>query len=531
MLVAGLAVSGLGNKAVARLLLNAGTADLNRGSLSETIRRDDRAVALDRASTLLRMAASFDPDDLTIQRNLALALATTDDARRARSVADRAKALTPTTSKADLFQLGRAYVAVSAWSEAIRAWQAAEAAPQLIQLGNRLIRVRNFEQAVNAFVATARVDPRSRGAYEGIARAASEAKKSDDETIEALGPLMAAGSPTELGARLQAARVLRDAGRLGDASGQLRRAEQISAPPELSFEYGMVWLAAGVPSQAEPLLIRPAADLPYDPDSWLWLARAQAERGKYAEAVETVRTGLSKIDPSGQFAPPSERLPETAAVRAAEIKRSERAPMLGVMGESLIRLGRASEAIPPLEEAVAALPKDPWLAHTLAEARAVAGGAPPNLLLNGSFDRDGSWAYRTPNWSDHLTLDTLLNEVPTIEGGQTKLVQVAPESRLLTQEVEALDPASHYLVTVRLRAEGLGVGTVAVQVRSSNLQVLSERTVSSDEAAQWQTVSLDAQPDASGDSLWVAVGFGPGAPPGAVIWCDEVTLIRQSASH
>ena len=54
LLVAGLAVSGLGNRVAARLLLNAGTADLNRGSLSETIRREDRTAALDRANSLLR---------------------------------------------------------------------------------------------------------------------------------------------------------------------------------------------------------------------------------------------------------------------------------------------------------------------------------------------------------------------------------------------------------------------------------------------------------------------------------------------
>jgi tetratricopeptide (TPR) repeat protein len=415
------------------------------------------------------------------------------------------------------------------WGDAIRSWQAAEAAPQLIQLGNRLIRARNYDQAVNAFVATARVDPRSRSAYEGITRAAREGKESVDGTVQKLAPLMAAGTPTELGARLQAARVLREAGRLADASGQLRQAEAISAPPELSFEYGMIWLAVGVPSLAEPLLVRPAADLPYDYESWLWLARAQLERGKYGEAIETIRLGLSKIDPSGQFAPPSERLPETAAVRATEIKRPERALMLGVMGESLIRLGRAGEAIPPLEEAVAALSKDPWLARTLAEARAALTGAPPNLLLNPAFDREGSWALRTPLWFDTLTLDTLLNEAPEIENGQAKLAPMLPETRFLMQEVEGLDPAGRYRVSVRLRADGLGSGAVTVRILGSSAELLTERVIQPAEAAEWVTVTLEAQPGTPPtNSLQVAVGFVPGTPAGAVLWCDEATLIRQN---
>jgi tetratricopeptide (TPR) repeat protein len=532
LLVCGLAVSGLGNVAAARLLLNAGTADLNRASLSETIRREDRTATLDRAARTLTMAAGLNPDDATIQRNLALALAATDHAREGRAAADRATELTSRSSRADVFQLGRMFATMNNWGDTIRSWQAAEAAPQLIQLGNRLIRARNYDQAVNAFVATARVEPLSRSAYEGITRAARESKESVDGTVEKLGPLMAAGSPTELGARLQAARVLREAGRLADASAQLRQAEAISAPPELSFEYGMVWLAVGMPSLAEPLLVRPAADLPYDYESWLWLGRAQLERGKYGEAIETIRLGLSKIDPSGQFAPPSERLPETAAVRATEIKRPERALMLGVMGESLIRLGRAGEAIPPLEEAVAALPKDPWLARTLAEARAALAGTPRNLLLNPAFDREGSWAIRTQLLFDHLTLDTLLNEAPTIEDGRVRLAPSLPESRMLTQEVVGLDPGGRYRATVRVRAEGLGSGGVLVLLLSERGERLDERVVRAADAGQWVTVTLDGQPGAPPtNGLRVAIGFEPGTPAGAALWCDEATLIRQNQGH
>ena len=80
----------------------------------------------------------------------------------------------------------------------------------------------------------------------------------------------------------------------------LSRAEEISAPPELSFEYGRLWLTSGRPDRAVPLLIRSATDLSYDPDTWFWLARAQLERGLPEEAAATIRQGLSRLDPSGE---------------------------------------------------------------------------------------------------------------------------------------------------------------------------------------------------------------------------------------
>ena len=90
VLVVMLAVSGLGTATAARLLLNAGTADLNRAVFSETIGRQDRATALERATSFLGMAASLAPGDQAVQRNLALVLAATDESRLARSAADRA---------------------------------------------------------------------------------------------------------------------------------------------------------------------------------------------------------------------------------------------------------------------------------------------------------------------------------------------------------------------------------------------------------------------------------------------------------
>ena len=242
----GLAVSGLGTAAGARLLLNAGTADLNRA----TLLRDDRAPGAQRLrstvpSTALRLAASLAPGDAA---DPAQPGARARRQRRAAPGPDRRRpregvlaSADGGASKADLLQLGRAYVATSTWGEAIRAWQAAEAAPQLIQLGNRLIRNRNFDQATSAFIATARVDPQSRGAYEGIARAARERKLTPDETIAELAPLLERGSPTELGARLQAARILREAGRLQDAdpAPEPRRGDQRAAGALLRVRPGL----------------------------------------------------------------------------------------------------------------------------------------------------------------------------------------------------------------------------------------------------------------------------------------------------
>jgi tetratricopeptide (TPR) repeat protein/O-antigen ligase len=528
-----LALSGRGSLVAARLLLNAGTADLNRATFSETISRQERSTALNRALDSLSMAATLAPDDATIQRNLALALVANDEARQARTAADKAKSLIAATdgggSRADLLQLGRAFVAVSNWGEAIRAWQAADAAPQLIQLGNRLIRLRNFDQAGNAFLATARVDPQSRSAYEGVVRAARERKASTDETVAALDPLAVPGSPTELGARLQAGRVLREAGRLQDAVRQLQLAESLGAPPELSFEYGRVWLAAGIPFMAEPLLVRPTADLPYDAESWLWYARSLAELGRPEGAVAAIQQGLSRLDPSGQFAPPAERLPETAAVRAVEIRRSERAPLLGVMGENLIRLGRTDEAIRALDEAVAAQPKDGWLAATRAEALAVRSGASPNLLFNGTFDRDGSWSLRSRQWpgDEGWRLSSLLNEAPTFDDGRVRLAPADASSRVLAQYVPGVVAGHQYRFTARVRAEQAGAGGImAFAATSATSADAAEAIARSRSAGDWTTLTLDVQTGTSGTGpLVVGIGFDAGTPPGAVLWCDEATLV------
>ncbi len=525
--VAGISLSSLGSTIGARLLLNAGTSELNRGALSESIERRDREATLERSVRLLRAASGLNETDATIQRNLALALAATDDTRRGRAAADRAKALIPPTARADLFQLGRAYVAISAWGEAVRAWHAAEAAPQLLQLGNRLIRARNFDQSINAFVAAARVEPDSAGAFDGITRASHDREADLHDTIDALDPLLEAGSPTEYRARVQAARVYRDAGYLAKASAELDHAEQISPGPQLSLERGILLLQAGRPDLAEKLLVWPVESEPHDIDGWFWLARSRAELAKHEEAVETIRQGLARVDPSGQFAPPAERLPETAAVRAAEIKRDERAPILGSLGESLIRLGRVDEAVRVLDEAVAALPHDPWLAATRDEALARRDGSPPSLLLNPTFDRTGSWGLRTGNWRARPDLSSLVNDTPPISDGEAVIYSTPPHGRSLVQEVYGLQPDHEYRLSVSLRVEGLTHGAAVVLVVGNGIAEDVGRAVGPDQAASVSTVTLDARTGTGPTSeLAVVLGFTSDATPGAKLIVDDAVLVE-----
>jgi tetratricopeptide (TPR) repeat protein len=326
--------------------------------------------------------------------------------------------------------------------------------------------------------------------------------------------------------------VYREAGRLREANEQLTRAEEVGFDPALPFEIGRTMLAAGRPDLAEPLFQNPAEAEPYEPENWLWLARAQAELGLHAQAVETIRAGLSKVDTSGQFAPAAEKLPETAAVRAVEIKRSERAPMLGVMAESLIRLGRAGEALPALDEAIAAAPKDNWLAAVRAEAQAATSGAPVNLALNSTFDRDGVWALRTADWQLRPTKATLLNDVPAFSDGTARITQSAAGGRTLVQEILELEPGQLYRLSARVRAEGLGAGSMQVALASLRTGREVTQRVSAGDAAGWVTVSLEMAAGTGEDNnLTIVVGFAPDAPAGAVLQVDDVTLVPAATSR
>jgi tetratricopeptide (TPR) repeat protein/O-antigen ligase len=526
-----LAISGFGPRIGARLLLNFGAADLNRAAYSETIDPRDRAAALARSVSMLRAATDLDSNDPAIQRSLALALDASGDSRRGRAAANRAKTLTVDTDQFEQFQLGRAYTEVSAWSDAIEAWRTAKAVPQLLQLGNRLVRARNTNQAVNAFVAAAQIDPHSHGAYDGVVDAARQRELTVDETIQLLDPLLAEGSPTEYGAHLEAARVYREAGLLYRAGLELKLAERLYGDDDFRLETGHLLLQAGLAYAAEPVLSEVTQDLPYEPEGWLLLARAQRSLGRPEDAVQTIHKGLSKVDPSGQFAPAAPRLPETAAVRAIEIKRSERAPLLGVLGESLTDLGRPAEALVALDEAVAAKPGDPSLQATRQATQDALGGAPINLLLNPDFSSDESWTLRSPPWWQAPVLETLPYRAPAIQDGVARVDYAHGDEHILLQQIYGLTEGVQYRVTARVRGERLGSGaaTLAFYSPPSGPAPVAIRSAA---ATDWMTVVLDViAPTDVARTAYVAVGVTPDTLSGAVVWVDEITLVRVDSPN
>jgi len=305
---------------------------------------------------------------------------------------------------------------------------------------------------------------------------------------------------------------------------QLLKVAATYSTPDLTFEMGRVLLRGGDPEEAEPVLARSAADEPYQTDNWLWLARAYTRMGRPERAVDAIRRGLSKLDPSGQFAPPAPRLPETAAVRATEIKRSERAPLLGALGEALIRLGRAEEALPPLAEAIDAQPGDPWLQELWAAAQAAATGEPPNLLFNPSFTVDDAWLLLGPGL-DRPHLATLPDGLPSIAGGRAQLVQRLPNRQVLVQEIPNLaGDGVRYRLTAHVRGEQLGAGRVQLLLVTP-YWAPSPVAAATTASEAWTTLELEPVlrlPTPT--SAFVVIALTEDAPAQASAWVDEVTL-------
>ncbi len=344
-----LLATGLGRNLGALVLLNAGTVELNRATLSEDADRADRSRGLERAVALLRTAATLDDADPTIQRNLALALAAQED-RRARAAADRARALTPSDDRRGLLQVGRVYAATSAWGEAIRAWQAAGATPQLLQLGNRLVRARNWDQALAAYNAVIAVQPNSPGAYQGIARVGQQRGGSVDAGIAELQALIPRGGEYAYFARVQMARSYRE-------EGQPERAlALIEQHPVGREEYTLQWALAlselGRCAKAEPLLRDLSPIFWEEVELFSALARCRLELGDNTGALAAARTGLALADPQ---------------------RGSERAPFLLQIAESLLGLDRPAEALRTFEEASRAAPRDPRPREGAERARAALG--------------------------------------------------------------------------------------------------------------------------------------------------------------
>lgn len=336
-------------RAAGLVMLNAGTVELNRATISEEAPRSERPRSLERAVSFLRTAEGLDPGNPAIPRNLAMALAAQDDNRRARAAADRARADTAPTDGRGQFQLGRAYIAIGAWSEAIRAWDEAEAGPQLVQLAGRILRARNWDQAIAAYSAAARINPRSGGAYEGIARAARARGDTTEEIAAAFEPLIARGDLNEYFARLQIARVYREDGHPNEALEALGRAEQVHRDDEAIRERGILYVQLGRFGEAVPYLRTARLAFPDDPEPLYWQAVSRAGQGNHEGAVTAARAGLAKLEPR---------------------QTAERARFLAAIGDNLLLLGRPAEALAAYEQGLALRPDDSRLLGGAARARA-----------------------------------------------------------------------------------------------------------------------------------------------------------------
>jgi tetratricopeptide (TPR) repeat protein/O-antigen ligase len=342
-----LVVSGVGARAVAAVLLNFGTVELNRATISEETTKTDRQRYLDNAIRLLRAAAALDENNATIQRNRALTLAGQGDNRRGHAAADRASSLTDPNDLHGLFQVGRAYVELNVWGDAIAAWQAAGAAPQLLQLGGQLIRMRNWNQAIAAYYAAAILVPHSRSAYEGIGRAARRRGDTTEEIIAELEPLIALSGEYALYGHLQVARIYREDGRLNEALAHVDIAQGLRHDEFVDGERGAILVELGRFAEAEPVLLAATMENPNEIDFIRRLATVQVRLGKYDEAIATTTAALNRTEDS--------------------FKKSERGPLLALLGDSLLARNRHAEALAAYEEGLSTGPDDPRVRAQLEE--------------------------------------------------------------------------------------------------------------------------------------------------------------------
>jgi tetratricopeptide (TPR) repeat protein len=520
-------LGGWGTRLAVGSLLNFGSIEVNRALVSEETTREERQRYLDQALWILRAAAALDETNPSIQRNLALALAAKDDNRRARQAADRARDLTDPSDTRAMFQVGRTYVALGAWGEAIRAWEAAGAGPQLLLLGNRLLRARNWDQAAVAFEAAALADPESRSAYEGIVRAVRGSEDAPDEVEQRFQRLIRASEANAYYARLELARHYRDQSSLVRALAEVRRAGQIRVDADHALLEGTIFVRLGRFSEAESLLERATAALreqvgrvrddPLQPntspsalgpdglDAYYWLASVYARLGKHEQTVATVREALEHSDGA---------------------RRAQRAALLSVLGDSLLALGRTDEAREAVAEGFEALPDDPHLLDTRARIAAVLDGAPRNFVANPGFEWSGAW--RLVPEGDPGESDLLATE-PSAVGGHAARIAAGPAAnRYAAQLVTGLQPASTYRLRARVRTQNVAEGHAVLRIVGSGQPAPNGgRAVSTWAQAEtnrpdWS--ALDLTFVARGTSASVDIGFPEGAERGAVAWFDEVTL-------
>jgi tetratricopeptide (TPR) repeat protein len=500
-----LVASGLGARALAAALDNLGAVELNRATVSEETARGDRPRLLERSTRLLRLAADLDGENSTVQRTLALALAAQGDMRRARSAAEQARAATAPTDQYGQFQVGRAFAAIGTWADVIEAWEAANAGPQLLQLGFRLQRARNWDQTIAAFTAAAIVEPDSRTAYEGIAKSAIERGDSVERTIALLQPLIERGSWNEYYARLQMAHIYREAGRPHDALEMLGPAARIARTEELALERGLALAQLGRWEEAEPSLRDATRHLPEKVDAWYWFGLVEARLAKFDAAIAAAREGLG-------------------IVSADDTTR--RGAFHALIGESLLGLGRPAEALASFEDGAGLLPGHPRLTEGIERARAAGTGQPVTLVVNGGFERDGDWRIVPEGaWSGS---DLGSRDHPGA-GDRAAAIAAGPTgTRYASQEVRNLRPGATYRVTARARAAGLALG--AATVRAAAVQPRGRAADAPREVyASAGTRSLDWMPIeltfvAPHATVAIELGFPDGAEAGAVAWFDEVAL-------
>jgi tetratricopeptide (TPR) repeat protein len=362
--VAALCVPIAGRSLIASPLLNIGTTALYQATLREQASREQRSAAAARALPYLRAAISVDPDGIRARTNLALALAATGDRAAAERVADEARARidrSAPTSQDALYGVGRAYAAAGAWRAAIDTWAEGRDGPQLLRVGRDLSQEqgRDWTIGVQALLAAANVGAPGRAAQDAITTAALAHGESPEQAAQRLDSLVRAGGTVAYLSLLQQAHVYREAGRLDAAQRSLEAALNIHHDEHADLESALLSAARGQWAVAEPRLhwivehpILPAQGIPAGDDPRYWLAVSQARRGDLEAAVATARVGLSEL--------PSEQ----AVLRV---------PYAQLLGDTLLALGRPSEALAALEDGQRAGPGTSRLTESIVRARTASG--------------------------------------------------------------------------------------------------------------------------------------------------------------
>jgi tetratricopeptide (TPR) repeat protein len=217
----------------------------------------------------------------------------------------------------------------------------------------------DWEPGVSALIAAARVGAPGRSAPDAITRAALARGLTPEEAVGQLQPLVESGGMVEYFARLQAAHVYRQAGRLDLAEQALTDATRAGLDPQFELERALLRVAQGRLPEADAALTyivahasEEPAGIPDGDDPRYWLAVVQLRLGNPAEALVTARAGLAELSAD---------------------QASLRAPYQAVLGESLLALGRPADALAAFRAGQRIAPSDAELADGVRRARAALG--------------------------------------------------------------------------------------------------------------------------------------------------------------